>query len=212
MPTAYSRLFPAYGLADPRRHTLGLLWMGTAQLLLFSYYILECTYWGSHNILLKVHAHALADSQPHLSRTINSPVGTYFTGTQGELLYHVSSLWEGLLFYNIGERTVLDSLFIFAVSLYLHRALGKLQGEREFSAGLGKALSAAGVMSSIMYVVNMVFNLVAAGVFRTRTQDLFWMNSSGSNMLYVVLGSVLLICGIFVRRGTALQQETELTI
>ena len=210
LTTRFPKLFPPFNLEAIRQYTLGLVLMSAAQLLLFGYYALSFFYEG--HILLKVHVWTLANSQPHLSRTIESPVGTYLTGNEGELLYRVSSPGEALLFFNLGDLTVVDVLFLFGISWYLHRTMSKLRPGREFSAGVGETFTVVGLLAMLMFVVKMGFNTGIAQLFQARTHQLFAVDIRTGGGLYMILGLVLLICGMFFRQGVVLQQESEMTI
>jgi hypothetical protein len=197
-----------------RRRTFGLLVLGASQLLLFLSLAIQNFYWGSNTILLKVQATLELDRNQatHLSRIVDSPFGAYVTGTHGDLLYHPSSLGDYLLYYNIGNFNILSTLFIFFITLYLYITLRQLVPGRELTASIGKAFSIIGVSSVVMYMVDMAFNTTLFTLFHNQTQHLFYLLIRDNNLLYVVFGSLLLVCPAFFELGGRLQRDNELTI
>ena len=189
-----------------------LLYASSAQLLLFLGTAGYSFWWARNGLVVQVQAHEIANGRPHLSTFINSPVGAYFTGTQGMLLYQPTSFWENLLLYRISGTTIVDALFMFAVGLYSCRVLLRLRAGQEFALRPSRAFTIIGGLTAAMYVIKMVFDLGIARLFEARTNHLFYLSPQPSSMVYVFMGSLLLACGQLLRRSEELQQDADLTI
>ncbi|WP_188562768.1 hypothetical protein [Hymenobacter frigidus] len=205
-------MHPVFTLASVRRSANALLYVSSAQLLLFLGTAGYSFWWARNGLVVQVQAHEIANGRPHLSTVINSPVGAYFTGTQGMLLYQPTSFWENLLLYRISGITIVDALFMFAVGLYLWRVLLRLRAGQEFALRPGRVFTVIGGLTAAMYVIKMTFDLGIARLFETRTNHLFYLSPQPSSMVYVFMGSLLLACGQLLRRSEELQQDADLTI
>lgn len=206
-------LLPPFSLRDVRRRTQSLLLLGTAELLLFLGLAVRDFYWGRHTIGLLVHAYLpVPPGTPPLTRFIESSVGSYATGSTGQLFYHASSLLDYLLFYSIADFGFLDALFMFGACLHLHRAVRRLERGRELAVGISQAFARLGLASLGMFVAKMLFNSAVSAAFAAQTQHQFALAGRSSSLLYVLLGSLLLLGAPFLQLGSSLQQENELTI
>ncbi|SMB89008.1 hypothetical protein SAMN00120144_0867 [Hymenobacter roseosalivarius DSM 11622] len=199
-------------LASIRPRAFLLLYMGTAQLLIFVGAV-SYNFWRSdHIVVLNVQAHKIAADQPHLSTHINSPVGAYLTGTQGTLLYQTTSFWDHLLLYRLGDMTLMDALFGFVIGVYLFRVLLGLRAGYEFSSRLSRAITIIGGLTVAMHFIKSACDMGIKLVFEARIQHLFFLATPPASFIYLILGSVLLICAQLLRRSQELQHETNLTI
>jgi hypothetical protein len=212
LPTPAS---PIFDRPNVRRTAGVLMYLGIMELGLWLAYCCQNFYWGSRTILLSVHAGLkLGASHPHLGTMLASPVGYYSTGTQGDLLYHASSLGDYLLFYSVGDLTSLDALFLAGLGVYLHWSVRRLPSGQEFTPAASRAIGVIALATMAMFVGKMAFNIAAGQVFQAKTQHLFTLatKSGSGSILYVVFGLLLAFCAEFFQRGQQLQQETELTI
>ena len=189
-----------------------LLYVSSGQLLLFLGSAGYNFWWVRHGLVLEVQAHEIANGRPNLGTFINSPVGAYFTGTQGTLLYQPTSFWENLLLYRISGTTIVDALFMFAVGLYLWRVLLRLRAGQEFALRPGRVFMVIGGLTEAMYVIKIAFDLGITRLFETRTNHLFYLSPQPSSMVYVFMGLLLLACGQLLQRSEELQQDADLTI
>lgn len=206
-------LLVPFNHASLRWSTRILLLLGTGQLLLFLLTAAHNFYRGSHIIVLKVHVgRELYKAHPHLFTTLSTSAGSYGSGTQGDLLYQPTSFGNCLLFHTIGEATILSVVFIFLLSLYLHVAVSKLQPGREFSQAFSRAFSLIGLATLLMHMAEVAFSLHLGQLFKAQTHHQFYLATHGTNPLYVVFGSLLLLCAPFFKLGNQLQQDAELTI
>ncbi|MGY2133483.1 DUF2975 domain-containing protein [Hymenobacter sp. HD11105] len=186
--------------------------MSTTPLLIFLWGASRGFWRGEHFVVLNVQAHKIATSRPHLSTYIDSPVGAYFTGTQGRLLYRTTSFWDHLLLYRLSEMTLVDVLFGFIIGIYLFRVVRGLRSGHEFSSRLSRAIMIIGGLTIAMHFVRSVCDMGIKLVFESRIQHLFILQTPRTSYLDLILGSVLLICAQLLRRGQELQDETNLTI
>lgn len=164
-------------------------------------------------LLLPVHAGLkFGAAHPQLGQMLASPAGYFSANSRGELLYPMASLWDYLLFYTIGDLTILDALFLAGLGYFLFRALRRLPAGREFTPAASQVIGSSGLALCSMYVLKMMFSICATEVFKAKTQGLFQLASPASSILYVVAGLLLTLCANFLRRGQQLQQEADLTI
>jgi len=205
-------MHPAFTLASVRRSALLLLYLSTAQLLLFLGAASHGFWWAKSGLMLQVQAHEIVNGRPHLSTVIDSPVGAYFTGTQGTLLYQPTSFWENLLLYRVSDTTIVDALFLFAIGLYLGRVLLRLRAGQEFAPRLSLVFMVIGGLTVAMHVLKMAFDSGITHLFETQTNHLFHLSPRPGNMVYVFMGVLLLACGQLLRRSEELQQDADLTI
>jgi len=205
---------PAFDALSIRRTSAGLLWMGLGQLGLWLYYYLKSFYGGTRTILLPVHAGLkFGLAHPQIGQMLASPAGSFSTSSRGKLLYHTASLWNYLLFFTIGDLTIVDALFLAGLGCFLYRALRRLPAGREFTPAASRVVEGSGLALCSRFVLKMMFGICATEVFKAKTQGLFQLASPASSTLYVVAGLLLLtLCANFLRRGQQLQQEADLPI
>ena len=206
-------MHPSFTLPSIRRQAYILAYFGDTQLLIFVGSAAYNFWWGGRILLLNVQAHEIASGRPPLSQFIDSPVGAYFTGTKGTLVYRAESLGDHLLFYSLGGLTIVDALYASATGLFLCWVLLGLRADREFSARLSWALTIVGAGTVAMHLIRSFFDLGIARLFEARTHSLFYLIAQpANNSLYIFMGILLLACAQFLRRGKELQQEIDLTI
>jgi hypothetical protein len=213
-----SSLFPS-AKQPLRQHNLPvhvgfLLYAGVLQLGIFLATAVHNFYWGNKTILLQVHpSMKFVARHPHTGGFFELPVGSYMVGTQGNLLFRVSSLWDYFLFSTVHGLMVLDSLFIFSISVYLFWVMSRLRAEQGFSASISKAFTIIGLLAMGMFLLKSGFGMYVSHAFEIKTQNLFVLPiRTNSSIFYTVFGSILLICASFFRQGQLLQHENELTI
>lgn len=214
MPTSLAaRLVPPFHPETVRLRLRVLLLLGLAQALAFGWLPLRSYYGGSRAVLLTVHATgAFARLHPHLYQRLDSPAGSFAAGGTGELWYHATSLGDYLLFYSLGGFTILDALFVLAITLYLYLALRRLPAGRELTGRVSQAFALVGSGAMLMYVGRLLWSNLLYVAFERSTHGLFWLVPPASPTLYMVFGSLLVLGASFLELGQRAQQENELTI
>jgi hypothetical protein len=151
--------------------------------------------------VLNVQAHKIAGHRLHLSTQINSPVGTYLTGTKGTLLYQTTSFLDYLLLYRLGDMALVDVLFAFFIALYLSRVLLGLQAGHEFSSHLSRAITVIGGLTMAMHFIKSAYDLAIKMVFEAQIQHLFFLITPPATFLHIILGlRVVNLCPVAAAR------------
>ena len=211
-----SPLYPVPNLASNaasiRRTAAVLLWVGLAQLGLWLYSCLWNFYGGLRLLVLPINAGLkFGMAHPQIHQLLASSAGYFSTSGRGGLLYRTVSLWDYLLFFTIGDLTILDALVLAGLGCFLYRSLRRLAAGRDFLPAASRVVEGAGLALISLFMLKMAFNFCAAEVLKAKTQGLFQLAiPASSNIFYATAGLLLTLCAQLLRRGQQLQQEADL--
>jgi phosphoglycerol transferase MdoB-like AlkP superfamily enzyme len=138
----------------------------------------------------------------------------FVTGIEGRLHYNTKSFEEALLFTKIGDTTILHSLLFLIIGLILFFSIQRINDAKMFSQKMVNILF--GLMM-LLYVFPLLIHYferqIVGKMLLKKTGNMFElvMTQDLGTEKFLIL-SVLLMFIYFIKKGTEIQEEQDLTV
>ena len=179
----------------------------------FSLFISACLkqyYFGNKTVSIEVYNKS--NIKTYKDFTVDN--STYVTGIEGTLYYKTASFAEMLLFRKIGGQSIVDYFFFVVIGLILFFSIRKITDKKTFSEKIIKTFVSIGLLLLIFPRFNSYFeSLAVEKLLLQKTNNMFELaNIPFLQTNYFVAVSIILMFLYFLKKGSQLQEEQDLTV